>query len=364
MTRVLLITHETSRTGAPRVADLAVRLLIERGFAVRVVARRDGPLFAEFAAAAPIRLEPLWRVRRRLWLLPGRVARILALGVDTALALLTVATSRCDLVYVNSTAAAVYIRPALWLRRGVVVHVHESREVFVPFLRRVRLRSLPAGVGVIACSPSVHRDLLCEGVPEAVVRLVPSVPDDVVVLARASDPPGNDPPDGRLVVGCVGSVEHRKGPDLWVAAARRIRAQLPGTELRFVWVGEGAPPEGIRPHEGIDFLGPSPNPYAYVRRFDVSTLPSRDDPFPLVVIEAMLLASPMVAFAVGSVPDQLGETGVLVAPGDVAAFADAVVGLLSAPDRRAELGGAARLRAQQEFSTQSFGDRLIAALKH
>jgi glycosyltransferase involved in cell wall biosynthesis len=93
-------------------------------------------------------------------------------------------------------------------------------------------------------------------------------------------------------------------------------------------------------------------------RFDVATLPSRDDPFPLVVVESMLLGKPVVAFDVGSVRDQVGEGGTLVPPGDVDAFAAAVLHLLTDESARTALGRAARARAERLFSSTAFAHRL------
>ena len=129
MSRVLLVSHDSSRTGAPRVAVLVARLLAADGHRVRVITREPGPLDEAFAQAAPVRAEPWWRLRRRFWSLSGSAGRLLASTIDQVLATFTIAVSRCDLVYVNSTAAAAYVRPARLLRRGLVLHVHESGAV-------------------------------------------------------------------------------------------------------------------------------------------------------------------------------------------------------------------------------------------
>lgn len=362
MSRVLLVTHEASRSGAPRVAQLVAGCLMEQGHDVRMVSRRAGPLMAEFRAIAPTRMEPLWRVRRRLWDLPGAWGRAIARVFDMGCALATLLLARPDLVYVNSSSAAIYIRPARLLRLPVVLHFHESAEVFGPFLEQAAIAVMPAGIALVACSPSVGGDLerLHAGKP---VALLPSIPDGARVLTLSSEPPGRDYTPQEFVVGCCGRVEHRKGADLWVEAYRRVRQALPELPLRFLWVGEGAPPEGAEKIEGIEFLGPSDNPYAHMRHFTVATLPSRDDPFPLVVMEAMLLGRPIVAFAVGGVSDQIGDAGILVPPGDVEGFASAIVDLLSDEVKRLELGERAMRRAQREFSREAFAARLAAIVE-
>jgi glycosyltransferase involved in cell wall biosynthesis len=353
--RVLLVTHELSRTGAPAVALLVTRALTDAGHTVTVVSRRPGPLLSDFAAVAPTRVEPWHRVRRRLLDLRrlGRAAG----RVDQMCAWATVARARPDVVYVNSVAAAAYVRAARWAGARVILHVHESTEVVGRLLGPDGLGELTRDVLLVACSPSVRDDLESSGGPRAGLTLLPSVPDSARVLAQAGAAAG-DPYPGEVVVGCCGSVEHRKGADLWVEAARQVLRALPGVPVRFVWVGEVVDRPDVRPGEPIEFVGAVPDPAAHIRRFDVATLPSRDDPFPLVVLESMLLGRPVVAFDVGGVSEQLGDTGVLVPPGDVAAFAAAVVRLVREPDIRSRLGALASLRARTQFSTATFSERV------
>lgn len=356
--RILLITHEASLSGAPRVASLLAGSLTERGHAVEILSRRPGPLLDAFREVVPTRLEPFWRVRRKLWVTRG--LRPVALLVDTLLAAATVARSRADLVYVNSTAAAVYLRPALWLRRRVVVHSHESGEVTGSFVGRVRSLQLLPRADLIACSPSVRSELAgLTGLPPGAVVLLPSVPDGARVLELADEAADTDVPADVTVVGCCGVAEHRKGVDLWLAVARRVRAALPDVPLLFEWVGEVADPELAVPEPGVVFTGASLNPYGLMRRFDIATLPSRDDPFPLVVLESMTLGKPVVAFGVGGVPEQVGDAGVVVPPLDVEAFAAAVVDLVVDDRRRRELGERARERVRDLYSLKVFADDLV-----
>ena len=119
-----------------------------------------------------------------------------------------------------------------------------------------------------------------------------------------------------------------------------------------MWIGDLDAPVPGAEAAGAEFLGPSANPYAHMRHFDVATLPSRDDPFPLVVLESMALGTPVVAFDVGAVALQVGDAGVLVPAGEVDAFADAVVHLLTDEDERTRLGEAARRRVDEHYSAR------------
>lgn len=335
------------------MAVMMARGLAAGGNDVRVVARLSGPLLPEFKSVAPTRVEVFPRVRRRL-----RAVRALSLvgfAVDSAVVLATVLYHRPDLIYVNSSAAAIYLRPARWLRRAAILHVHESAAIVEEFFALAHASAELAVVDVVACSPSVQQDIaLVTGRDLPDVPMIPSVPDDALVLSQSEAEPDIEYGPDELIVGCCGSVEHRKGADLWDEIADRVLMEFPGRRIRFVWIGQGSVPFRPGAATKTEFVGPRANPYPHMRRFDVLALPSRDDPFPLVVIEAMLLGRPVVAFDVGGVAEQIGDTGLLAPVGDVPTFADRIVRLLRDERLRRSLGDRARYRAASRFSTAAF----------
>jgi glycosyltransferase involved in cell wall biosynthesis len=96
------------------------------------------------------------------------------------------------------------------------------------------------------------------------------------------------------------------------------------------------------------------NPYPWMAALDVFTLTSRWESFPLVVLEAMTLGVPVVAFAVGDVPYQIGDAGRLVPEQDPTAAANEVISLLRDRAARSGLGGAAAARVRDRFSWMDF----------
>ncbi|HEX6389325.1 MAG TPA: glycosyltransferase, partial [Solirubrobacteraceae bacterium] len=86
------------------------------------------------------------------------------------------------------------------------------------------------------------------------------------------------------------------------------------------------------------------------------------DPFPNAALEAAAAGCCVVASAHGGLPEMLrdGETGVLVAPGDAAALATAVAGLVDDPARREALGAAARADIRARFSRERMLDEVQA----
>jgi trehalose synthase len=91
---------------------------------------------------------------------------------------------------------------------------------------------------------------------------------------------------------------------------------------------------------------------AIQRRSDIVVQKSLAEGFGLTVAEAMWKARPVVAGRVGGIQDQIvdGESGILLAdPADLDEFADALAGLLSSSERRAQIGTAARERIAERF---------------
>jgi glycosyltransferase involved in cell wall biosynthesis len=105
------------------------------------------------------------------------------------------------------------------------------------------------------------------------------------------------------------------------------------------------------------------NPFPVVRALDVLVHPALRDPFPLALLEGMALARPIVAAAVGGIPEMLvdGESGRLVPPDDPEALARAVVELLQDEDRRRRIGDAALARLTGTFALEAFARTMFTA---
>ena len=80
-----------------------------------------------------------------------------------------------------------------------------------------------------------------------------------------------------------------------------------------------------------------------------STLP---EPFGRTIIEAMMAGCPVIAARAGGPAEIIvdGQSGLLTTPGDVPALAAALIELLTSNERRAQLGQAARQRAEAEYT--------------
>jgi glycosyltransferase involved in cell wall biosynthesis len=170
----------------------------------------------------------------------------------------------------------------------------------------------------------------------------------------------------------VGNLDWRKNPGLLVEATPAIRSAVPGVRVVLVGAfpdvrGEGLVRERIAALDvtgTVMVAGFLPNPFPVVRALDVLVHPALRDPFPLALLEGMALARPIVASAVGGIPEMLvgGESGILVPPADAAALADAVVRLLQDEPGRRRLGAAAFERLHTHFTLEGFARAMFEAL--
>ena len=171
--------------------------------------------------------------------------------------------------------------------------------------------------------------------------------------------------DAIVIVG-LGRLVPIKGFDLLVRALPIVASQVPSA--RVLLVGEGAERahlETIAASLGVAgrlrLTGETTDVAPYLAAADVVTVPSRNEGMGRVIVEAMALGRPVVATAVGGIPDVVtdGECGRLVAPEDVDALAAALIELGRDPALRRKLGEAAAQRAEA-FSTAVAREKLLA----
>lgn len=185
------------------------------------------------------------------------------------------------------------------------------------------------------------------------------------------------PDDAWIVLGC-GTVDLRKGADLFAQVARKVLTDRSANDLAartwFVWVGEcpyfafqdwlvhDAAVDGREPR--LILTGQRLDTAPYFLAADVFALTSREDPCPFANLEAMESGLPVVAFRdAGGAPEVLGDAGTTVPYLDVDAMAAEVVKLLSDPGRRERLGRAAREIIREDFTWPKFMESFTELLR-
>jgi len=173
-------------------------------------------------------------------------------------------------------------------------------------------------------------------------------------------------PDGATVFGTVGRLSPVKDHRTLLHAAQRVARHH--RHASFLFVGDGplydelvltASQLGLG--RACVFAGARDDVYDVLAAMDVFVLSSLHEGIPMALLEAMALGKPVVATAVGGVPEIVthGENGLLVAPRDDRALAEACLELAGRPGVTATLGAAARQTIAEHFSHETGGKALL-----
>ncbi|MCU0309550.1 MAG: glycosyltransferase [Acidimicrobiales bacterium] len=265
-------------------------------------------------------------------------------------------SSGAEVIDVHEEPASLAVAEVLVLARlaghgrtPVCLYCAENTEKRYPWpFRWFERRALRRAVAVHTCNDEAGRILRRKGFSGEVVNLGLGV--DVERFAPTAPPRDGAP----MVVGYVGRLTERKGVGVLVDAV----AAVEGVEL--VVVGDGPDRAAVEARVARLGLGDRVRVVGYADHdalpgvyggFDVVVVPSLATPgwveqFGRVAVEAMAAGVAVVASDVGSLPEVLGDAGVLVAPGDVEVLAGALAELRDDPGLRAALAAAGRERAR------------------
>ena len=164
------------------------------------------------------------------------------------------------------------------------------------------------------------------------------------------------------VIGYVGRLHTEKGVDLIPEIALRLKQNIP--VFKFVIIGEGPFKKKLARYiekygltDNISLLGYKQNILDFIAIMDIVILPSREESFPQVVLEAMKMAKPVVAADVGGVKELVidGVNGILVPSCNTEVFVKAICRILQDKDNAYAMGKAGR-----KYVIENFGiDRMI-----
>lgn len=287
----------------------------------------------------------------------------------------------------SGTPECVYERYAL----GHVAGLEAARRLGVPFVLEVNAPLVeetrahrPARLvgGAEAAEKRLFReaDLVAavSGPMAGIVERIRGDREGVVVVRNGCDPalfpePATCEPVDEPVLAFLGHPKPWHGAESLPGLLPRLDAEGFRARILIVGGGEGADAVRARARElgadgRIEITGPVAQAEAALRIRDatlaVAPYPAHEVFYfcPLKVIECMAAGLPVVTTAQGDLPGIVGDGGVLVAPGDDAAFAGAVVDLLAAPRLRHAMGRRARRRALRDLTWEASATALAAAI--
>jgi glycosyltransferase involved in cell wall biosynthesis len=257
--------------------------------------------------------------------------------------------------------------------RGVAtVHLHTETSCRLRLYKIIDLFALRFFPKVIAVSEHLRQELISRGLSKEKVVTIHAAIDLEAFLGGV---PHNDRNlrdilnigNDQHVISIVGRLTPQKGHGYFLKGAKRILEALPQT--RFLVIGDGPlrmELEKLAISSGIDravsFLGYQEDIAAFMRVSDVVAMPSVKEGLPVVLLEALALARPVVGTQVGGIPEVIehGKTGFLVPPKDSEGLAEAIIWALKNPDEAARLGERGRELISREFNVETMARKTAA----
>jgi len=293
---------------------------------------------------------------------PFAKCRVLVTALVRYLFLL--ASGRVALVHAHTASRASFWRKSIFFlaafaaRRPVILHLHGGR--FADFyeecgpLRRRFIRYVLTRADRIVVLSSRWRQRIESIAPSGRIEIVCN-PVATNLIELPTEHRSND------TVLFLGRVTASKGIFDLLRAIALVRDVVPNVQLRIGGVGEQAAVLARARQLGIErqvhLLGwiDGEAKRRELQHAAVFVLPSYAEGLPMGVLEAMAAGAPVIATAVGGVPDAIsdGVDGFLIQPGAIEELADRIVRLLADAQLRERVAAAARTKAHELFSTEA-----------
>lgn len=374
--KILFVSHDASRTGAPILFLNFIRWFKENSaIPFEILLKNGGELESVFAQLGKCSIydgEPvLWRNKpgyflSKWWPFGGKRAQLLD----------RYRRSGIGLIYANTITNGEILHLLAGLNCKVITHAHEL-ENYIHSCGKDNLdKVIKYTDHFIAPSHAVKNNLVNNhGIEERKIDVIYEFLGEGILggstvsvtreaaLATISIPPN------AFVVGACGTTDWRKSPDLFVQLAGCLQRRFPVAPLYFLWVGGAITWEleyDIRKLglENIRFVAHTDKFIDYINCMDVFVLTSRVDPCPLVCLEAAALGKPVICFAgAGGMPEFVeGDAGFIAPYLDLEKMAEQIMTLFADRELLARLGQQGEKKVRERHDVAVAGDRIMSLI--
>ncbi len=331
--------------------------------ALAITEQRSGSISEAFAAQLEQAGVRLVTVESEGWL-PFKLARRMSEVFEA---------EKADIIHSHdykSDLAMLLAKTAGAVRMNTV-HGWCSRDAKERFYEWLNVQCCKRMDAVVVFCEDYKQRVTRRGVPERLVHVVPVGFDPAVVPREGIDFRKEwGIADGAVVVAQLGRLSKEKHPEVFVQVARNLSQRFP--QARFVLVGDGEMREELEQRvKSLDksnvviFAGYVSAMADVLDAIDIAVNCSSTEAIPRTLLEAGSAGRPVVATAVGGVPDAIadGKTGILAPPGDVEAIKAAVARLVEDAALRSRMGIAAQEHVHTVFGVEACSQRLIEAYR-
>ncbi|MFC1560241.1 glycosyltransferase family 4 protein [Candidatus Margulisiibacteriota bacterium] len=368
--KILFISHDATRTGAPMVLLYFLRWLKNNtDIPFEIILRKGGKLKPEFKKLARVTVFnpecfiPFFNKNRYHNKLKNRLLK-----------------ENIGLIYSNTITNGFVQKFLSFLNCPMICHVHELEHSIKHIVDKINLLNVKKyTTHYIAGSKAVKECLIDHNnIPNNVIDLVYEyIPikyykyskDRIIKMKHRLNIPKN-----AFVVGGAGTMGWRKGSDLFVQLAKSLtikkKMKMPA---HFLWLGSDPSifkdeydrlmydieKSGLK--KAVHLIGTKKNYMDYFALFDVFTMISREDSFPLVNLEAAILSKPVICFdASGSSKDFVeDDCGFVIPYLNIDKMAEKIIKMMRAPALVKRLGKAAREKVIKEHDVNNASEKLL-----
>ncbi|MBN2824148.1 MAG: glycosyltransferase, partial [Campylobacterales bacterium] len=345
---VIFISHEASQTGAP-VVLLSLMQWIKNNTRINfsIIIGKEGPLNAKFEALAPtFYMEREYQNRE--------------------VALKKFCGQYVQIVYINTIASAHYAQELKFMHTKFITHVHEMESAFKVFEPHVNILKQICKDYIAVSQGSIDAMKRRFDMSQInITFLKPFIEKNPHAQSRVKKTTSK-----HIIYGC-GSVEKRKGFDIFCQVAAHLQQKRNDFEMHWIGLDQNKDlvPAQVIDEEGVKevvkFLGPQDYPRDYFMHGSIFLLPSREDPYPLVCLEAAECDLPVVCFdekAGGMHSFVEDDAGIVVPYLKIEAMAEAIDRLLNNDALRQEMGQNAHQKVIERHYVDAIAPQILKLL--
>jgi glycosyltransferase involved in cell wall biosynthesis len=373
--KILFISHDASIGGAQSVLlSLLTWIKNNTNIVIKVILIKSGDLAGKFREIADV-------------IILNDITSKTRFSVEVFKEVFDFCNGSPDLIYGNTVVAGKLYPILKNFAVPIITHVHEMQNSIDVYAKDFINSTITHSSHFIACSSAVAENLMQSyqvSLPNitTIYAFIQSETNQIVPDKTKKDlriKLGLNP-DNFIVFGAGLGLFWRKGADLFIEiAAHILKSGI--TNIKFYWLGEFDNNSSNEIYgswkniskriinygleKNIYFLGVKENVKEFFKAGDVFILPSREDPFPLVCLEAAQNKLPVVCFAdAGGMPEFVENDAGLVVPfGDTKAMAKAILDLYYHPKLRKQLGERAQVKINERHVVDIAAPQILSCCR-
>jgi glycosyltransferase involved in cell wall biosynthesis len=363
---ILFISHDANRAGGQIMLLDFIKYFSEKGFQNTVLLLDGGVLEEEFDKYAKVLKYPKTPIRH--FSIKERIKSKFTWGQKDEKKELFEYLSKKNLglIYTNTIATAWVLPELSFLNLPIISHIHELEFSIVLYSKpEFRKYQFEHSAIIIACSDAVGENLIKKHqVNPKKIKTIHSFIDNQSILNRIQNTDNQsikikyDIPKDNFLVSSCGNAEWRKGLDIFLLVA----AECQNPDIHFIWIGiqksgelyEKAlfDIERLGLTNRLTLIEPTPEAVEIIASTDIFAMTSREDPFPLVMLEAALAEKPIIGFAQSGGIGEFVETdaGFVIPYLNMTEFVHKIEELAQNPAKAKELGANAKQKVLKKYN--------------